>query len=123
MSALSDDFTIKSNVKVFDGQLIRFTHLSRETKCVMTCAVYIPSSIQSEAKYPTLMYLSGLTCTDENVCQKSGVFRSLSENRVAFIAPDTSPRNMNIPGEDDGWDFGTGAGFYLVFMLFILKAS
>jgi hypothetical protein len=22
---------------------------------------------------------------------------------------------LNIPGEDDSWDFGTGAGFYVVF--------
>lgn len=27
--------------------------------------------------------------------------------------PDTSPRGANIAGEDDSWDFGTGAGFYL----------
>eukprot|EP01034_Spumella_vulgaris_P031487 gene31487-38889_t len=32
---------------------------------------------------------------------------------VAFVAPDTSPRGANIPTEDDSWDFGTGAGFYL----------
>jgi len=30
-----------------------------------------------------------------------------------LVVPDTSPRGANIPGEDDSWDFGTGAGFYL----------
>ena len=100
-------------MKVFDGNLIRCTHMSRETKCIMTVAVYIPSCVQSDVKFPALMYLSGLTCSDENVCQKSGAFRALAENGIAFIAPDTSPRNVNIPGEDDGWDFGTGAGFYV----------
>lgn len=113
MTTMSEDFTIKSTVKVFDGNLIRFTHMSRETKCIMTAAVYIPSSVQSDVKFPALMYLSGLTCSDENVCQKSGAFRALAENGIAFIAPDTSPRNVNIPGEEDGWDFGTGAGFYV----------
>lgn len=37
----------------------------------------------------------------------------LLQFQLAFIAPDTSPRGANVPGEDDGWDFGTGAGFYL----------
>lgn len=35
---------------------------------------------------------------------------------LAIIAPDTSPRNpegAKIPGEDDSWDFGSGAGFYV----------
>ncbi len=114
MSAISESLVIKSNVKVFDGQLIRFTHLSRETKCQMTCAVYLPSAPVSDPKFPALMYLSGLTCTDENVCQKGGAFRSLAEKQIAFICPDTSPRNMNISGEEESWDFGTGAGFYVV---------
>ncbi len=33
--------------------------------------------------------------------------------QIAFVAPDTSPRGANIPGEEESWDFGTGAGFYL----------
>jgi S-formylglutathione hydrolase len=32
---------------------------------------------------------------------------------LALICPDTSPRGLNIAGEDDSWDFGTGAGFYV----------
>lgn len=30
-----------------------------------------------------------------------------------LVCPDTSPRNVNVPGEDDAWDFGSGAGFYV----------
>jgi S-formylglutathione hydrolase len=59
------------------------------------------------------MYLSGLTCTDENVCQKSGILSILSRHGIALIAPDTSPRNIDLPGDNDSWDFGKGAGFYL----------
>ena len=33
--------------------------------------------------------------------------------RLALICPDTSPRGCNIAGEDESWDFGTGAGFYV----------
>jgi len=104
----------------------------------MTCSVYLPSSCNSEGstnRVPCLMYLSGvffiffvifimilyysmllvlkLTCTDENVCQKSGAFRYLSQRQLGFIAPDTSPRGAGIAGESDSWDFGVGAGFYL----------
>ena len=54
---------IKSTVKVFAGSLIRFSHMSAETKTAMTCAVYLPQETSVKKKFPTLMYLSGLTCT------------------------------------------------------------
>jgi len=80
----------------------------------MTCSVFLPTGdVNADAKNPYIVYLSGLTCTDENVCQKSGVFKKLAELKVAFVAPDTSPRGAQIEGEDDSWDFGTGAGFYV----------
>lgn len=104
---------IKSTVKVFTGSLIRFSHMSAETKTTMTCAVYLPQETSVAKKFPSLMYLSGLTCTDENVCQKSGCFKALSEMQMGFIAPDTSPRGAGVAGETDSWDFGVGAGFYL----------
>lgn len=102
---------IKSTVKVSGGKLVRFSHQSTETGTPMTCSVFLPSG--DDVKTPYIVYLSGLTCTDENVCQKSGVFKKLAELKVAFVAPDTSPRGAQIEGEDDSWDFGTGAGFYV----------
>lgn len=78
----------------------------------MTFSVFIPSRNTGE-KYPYLLYLSGLTCSDENVCMKSGIFKYLCEKKIAFVAPDTSPRGAGIAGESDSWDFGAGAGFYL----------
>ena len=107
------DFLIKSKVKVANGFLFRFSHNSLITKTLMTAAVFVPSNVSNEEKFPSLLYLSGLTCTDENVCQKSGIFQILSELKMGLIAPDTSPRGANIPGETDAWDFGVGAGFYL----------
>jgi S-formylglutathione hydrolase FrmB len=71
---------VKSKVTVFGGQLIRFTHASTQTGTPMTCAVFLPDA--TAASVPYLLYLSGLTCTDENVCQKSGVFRSLTQHKV-----------------------------------------
>ena len=55
-------------------------------------------------------YLSGLTCTDENFMQKAGAQRKAAELGLALVAPDTSPRGVNVPGDSDSWDFGCGAG-------------
>jgi S-formylglutathione hydrolase FrmB len=83
---------IKSKVKVFDGVLYRIGHTSVETKTQMTFALYIPfySSdseyfADSSLKIPSIVYLSGLTCTDENVCQKSGIFSYLSNAKVSSL--------------------------------------
>lgn len=32
---------------------------------------------------------------------------------MIIVNPDTSPRDLNIPGDSDAYDFGVGAGFYL----------
>lgn len=44
---------------------------------------------------------------------KAGAQRLAADLGLALIAPDTSPRGANAPGEADSWDFGVGAGFYL----------
>lgn len=112
----TDTFKVLSCVKVSHGNLIRFSTLSEYTHTLMTCAIYLPitsTSSSSSCKLPVLFYLSGLTCTDENVCQKGNAFKSLHENSMAFVCPDTSPRGAGIDGESDSWDFGVGAGFYI----------
>ncbi|GAB4819149.1 hypothetical protein N2152v2_006195 [Parachlorella kessleri] len=60
-----------------------------------------------------VLYLSGLTCTDENFMQKAGAQREAAELGLALVSPDTSPRGVDVPGAGDDWDFGFGAGFYL----------
>jgi S-formylglutathione hydrolase len=120
MAALTDEdkFKILTAHKCFDGTIIRFQHMSRSTKCMMTASLFLPPGSDiaisaSAKKVPVLYYLSGLTCTDENVINKGGALRVAADVKIAFIAPDTSPRDVNIPGEDESWDFGSGAGFYL----------
>lgn len=60
-----------------------------------------------------LYYLSGLTCTDENFTTKAGAQRVAAQHGLAIVAPDTSPRGAGVEGEDESYDFGTGAGFYV----------
>lgn len=63
---------------------------------------------------PALIWLSGLTCSDENAVQKAGAQRLASELGLTLVMPDTSPRGDAVPGDPDGhWDFGHGAGFYV----------
>jgi S-formylglutathione hydrolase len=60
-----------------------------------------------------LYYLAGLECTEETFVTKAGAQRVAAELGLVLIAPDTSPRGAGIPGEEDDWDFGTSAGFYV----------
>jgi len=78
----------------------------------MKFAVYQPPQAKLEP-VPILYFLSGLTCTEENFMVKAGAQRLAAEYGLMLVVPDTSPRNTGIPGEDDDWDFGSGAGFYV----------
>jgi len=76
----------------------------------MRFGVFLPPQAQA---VPVLYWLSGLTCTEENFVVKAGAQRVAAELGLAIVVPDTSPRGLKIPGEDDSYDFGTGAGFYV----------
>jgi len=98
--------------KTAGGWLKRYRHRSGSLNCDMVFAIYLPPQAE-EQSVPAVYWLSGLTCTDENFSQKAGAFRVAAELGVAIICPDTSPRGCNLPGEDDSYDFGSGAGFYV----------
>ncbi|KAJ7492799.1 carbohydrate esterase family 1 protein [Mycena latifolia] len=74
--------------------------------------IFLPPQ-SSTTKVPLLVYLAGLTCTEDNGAQKGGFFGPASAKGIALLFPDTSPRGAGVDGEDADWDFGTGAGFYL----------
>jgi len=64
-------------------------------------------------KVPALYYLSGLTCTDDNVRTKAGAQRYAAEHGIALVMPDTSPRGDDVADNPDRYDLGKGAGFYV----------
>lgn len=103
---------ISSN-KLFGGWHKQYAHDSQTLNCNMRFAIYLPPASQDKT-VPVLYWLSGLTCTDENFMQKSGVQRVASELGIAIVAPDTSPRGNHVPDDpDSAYDFGLGAGFYV----------
>lgn len=98
--------------KVFSGVLHRVQHFSVVLQCEMTFSIFLPCKPEEHA-VPVLYWLSGLTCTDENFCQKAGAFRYAQEKGIAIVCPDTSPRGEQVAGQDRGYDLGLGAGFYV----------
>jgi S-formylglutathione hydrolase len=78
----------------------------------MQFAAYLPPAAQA-GPVPALYWLSGLTCTEENFSVKAGAQRIAGELGIALIIPDTSPRGVDIPGEDEFINVGSAAGFYL----------
>ena len=108
------DLETLSTQRSFGGWLHRLRHRSSTVDCDMTFAVYLPPQAENGEKLPVLYWLSGLTCTDENFMQKAGAQRLAAELGLILVAPDTSPRGPDVPGDPDGaWDFGHGAGFYV----------
>jgi S-formylglutathione hydrolase len=98
-------------IKEFGGMLNRYTHSSKVLNCKMTFSVYLPPQAK-EGNVPALYWLSGLTCTDDNVRTKAGAQRYAAEQGIALIFPDTSPRGDDVADEPDRYDLGKGAGFY-----------
>lgn len=103
---------IKSVNKSFGGWIKHYTHHSNTLNCHMRFAIYLPPQTTIGQKMPVLYWLSGLTCTDENFMHKAGAARIASELGVVIVAPDTSPRGTDV-ADDDGYDLGQGAGFYV----------
>ncbi len=100
-----------STSMAFGGTQGVYRHASTATGTDMTFAVYVPPHAP-DARLPVLWFLSGLTCTHANVTDKGEYRRACAEHGVILIAPDTSPRGEGVP-DDDAYDFGQGAGFYV----------
>lgn len=100
-----------SESRCFDGRQITYKHASAVCACAMRFAVFLPPAAE-KAPVPALYWLSGLTCTEDNFSIKAGAQRYAAALGLALIIPDTSPRGVDIPGEEAQIDVGTGAGFY-----------
>ncbi|MCO5401570.1 S-formylglutathione hydrolase [Ralstonia soli] len=97
----------------FGGVQRFYRHASTAIGLPMRFSVYLPPQALAGERCSALFYLAGLTCTEETFAIKAGAQRVAAREGLILIAPDTSPRGANVPGEADNWDFGVGAGFYL----------
>ena len=105
---------LKSDVKLEGGSIKQFTHWSEACQCEMTFSIFLPERVsRHEPDPPVLYYLSGLTCSDENARTKAHFAQEAGKLGLAVVFPDTSPRGVDIPGQDDSYDFGSAAGFYV----------
>ncbi len=104
--------TVSQN-RCFAGTQGVYKHASTATGTEMTFSVYVPPHPDG-AKLPVVWYLSGLTCTHANVTEKGEFRAACAELGLIFVAPDTSPRGADVPGDpQNAYDFGHGAGFYV----------
>ena len=103
---------IISTAKSHGGIQGVYAHQSEACACEMTFAVFVPPQAK-DGPCPVLWYLSGLTCTHQNVMDKGEYRRLAAELGMIVVCPDTSPRGDGVPDEKDNWQFGGGAGFYL----------
>ena len=96
----------------FGGVQGFYEHASRQCATGMRFSVYRPPQ-HGTRPLPVLYYLAGLTCTEETFAVKAGAQRFAAELGLVLVSPDTSPRAARLPGDDEHWDFGLGAGFYV----------
>lgn len=106
------ELTLRSRHVCFGGSVGFYEHNSAETGGRMRFALFLPPQAE-RARTPVLMYLAGLTCTEETFMTKAGALEAAARLGLALVAPDTSPRDKRHAGDEASWDFGLGAGFYV----------
>ncbi len=109
---MSASINLLSENRCFDGTVGFYSHHSQTCNSAMRFSTYQPPQASSQS-VPVLYFLSGLTCTEENFTFKAGAQRFAAQYGLMLVVPDTSPRNTGIEGENDDWDFGSGASFYV----------
>lgn len=98
--------------KCFDGEQRIYQITSKSLKQVSKFGVFLPPQALKMQKCPAVIYLAGLTCTEETFVIKAHAQRLAAQLGLILISPDTSPRGDDVE-QGDSWDIGQGAGFYL----------
>jgi S-formylglutathione hydrolase len=100
---------VRAQHRVHGGTLTYAQHQSAATGTPMRFSVFTPPG---EGPFAYLIWLSGLTCTEDNFTTKAGAYGAAALHKLAIVSPDTSPRGEGV-ADDPGYDLGQGAGFYL----------
>ena len=96
----------------YGGKQEVWEHSAHSLGCTMRFGIFLPEPALQGKRCPTLYWLSGLTCTEQNFITKAGAQAHAARHGVIVVAPDTSPRGPTI-ADDDAYDLGQGAGFYI----------
>ena len=107
------DLETLSEHACFGGVQGFYRHASDAIGLPMRFGVFLPPQALAGERVPALIWLAGLTCTEETFAIKAGAQRVAAELGLMLVTPDTSPRDTGVAGADASWDFGNGAGFYL----------
>jgi S-formylglutathione hydrolase len=110
---MSAPYAVRAEHAAFGGRQLFLEMDSAACAGRMRFSLFLPPQARGGAKVPALYWLAGLTCTDEHLPTKGGAQRVAAELGLALVACDTSPRDRRYPGDDEAWDFGQGAGFYV----------
>jgi S-formylglutathione hydrolase len=95
--------------RVHGGTLRYASHDSAATGTPMRFSLFTP---EGAGPHPYVIWLSGLTCTEDNFTTKAGAYAAAARLGLAVLAPDTSPRGEGV-ADDPAYDLGQGAGFYV----------
>lgn len=106
-------FTTNATIANFGGKMLKLAHQATSTSCEMKLNLFLPPGASASRPAPVLFYLAGLTCTGDNGAEKGFFQAKAAEKGIAVVYPDTSPRGLGLQGEDESYDFGSGAGFYV----------
>lgn len=112
---MSSPLALISEHACFGGVQRFYRHASGAIGLPMRFGLYLPpQALQAGAgPVPLVVYLAGLTCTEETFAIKAGAQQHAARLGLALLTPDTSPRDTGIDSASDDWEFGEGAGFYL----------
>lgn len=108
---MSTSIELLEEHRMFDGWQQRYRHFSSSLQSSTTFSIYLPPP-RDDSPPAVVYWLSGLTCSDENFTTKAGAQRIAAELGLVLVMPDTSPRGADV-ANDEGYDLGQGAGFYL----------
>ena len=103
-------FEVLSEKRCFGGVQGFYRFESKACGAPIRFGVFRPDR---KGHVPALLFLAGLTCSEETFAIKAGAQRLAAELGLALVTPDTSPRDTGIAGATGDWEFGEGAGFWL----------
>ena len=84
---MSDVETVKMH-RLAGGTLRYCQHASAATMTPMSFSIFVPDG---PGPFPVLVWLSGLTCTEDNFTTKAGAYLPAAKAGLIIVAPDTSP--------------------------------